>query len=110
MLFAAPPAIVAQHVETAPVVAEQPAAEIRLHPRDALGMACSTFRRARAEGAGDREAMAAAFEAAARADLSPLTVAGHAKGAARVNRKAMRRAQRVLLALAEAEPSRRWCF
>jgi hypothetical protein len=100
-----PAAIVAPHrVETPAVVTEASQGGFSLQPDDTLGEACAKFRRACAEGASDREAMAVVFETLARADLSSLTLNGpHVRACDRVSRKGVRKAQRVLLAIAEQD-------
>jgi hypothetical protein len=101
--LAEPPAIVAQHVEAERVVAH-PARTAVATKTDPLDCAARAYAQAIKSGLPTRAAMARALEAVARADLSSLqlTLNGpHTKAGDRVSRKGAKKAQRVLLAIAD---------
>lgn len=100
-----PPAIVSETIAEAPAPTIAPAAE--LHPlADPLDAACDAFLAAGVGAAGDavelRACMAAAFTAAAQADLSRVVrVSGKGRQARRLSRRNARLGARVLLGIAE---------
>lgn len=100
---AAPPALVApQLVETPRVVTSAP--PIALAVTKPLRDAAAAHAAAIKDGCGGDRAMAHALAALAYADFSALELNGpHTRAGDRVSRKALKKARRVLMALAERE-------